>query len=51
LANSSRSPRPGLDLDMFSAIRYRRNPSAHRSGSLDRPEFLGDCDLWESWDS
>jgi hypothetical protein len=31
-ANSSRSPRPGRDFDMFSVIRYRRNPSAHRSG-------------------
>ncbi len=25
--------------------------SRHATPRLDRPEFLGGCDLWESWDS
>ena len=26
-------------------------PAIRLSRTLDRPEFLGGCDLWESWDS
>jgi hypothetical protein len=40
---------PGRALKRRSLPRWSRKPTG--LCTLDRPEFLGGCDLWESWDS